>query len=144
MCGPDVPDGELLEAVVGFYADTLGTTPEAQAWLAEQTVSAETAAAFGLGFSDRSLGLHVPERNRRAGRILRSRLTDLGVLRGSGHEHLRGCVTAPVRDAAGVVRQVVGYRTGRARELLSDTLDEDGNDELDEDDPSARCSASYL
>jgi len=116
LCGPDVPDGELLEAVVGFYAGTLGATPDAQAWLAEQAIDAETASVFGLGFSDRSLGLHVPERNRRAGKILRSRLTDFGVLRGSGHEHFRGCVTVPVRDTAGVVRQVVGYRTARARE----------------------------
>lgn len=38
------------------------------------------------------------------------------MLRESGHEHLRGCITVPVRDAGGTVTQIVGYRVGRARE----------------------------
>lgn len=116
LCGPDVSDGELLGAVVGFYAGTLAGSREALGWLGDRGVSVEAAGVFGVGFSDRSLGTRIPERNRRAGKVLRGRLQELGVLRVSGHEHLRGCVTVPVCDEAGVVRQVVGYRIGRARE----------------------------
>ncbi|MGH3369660.1 MAG: hypothetical protein ACRDPR_06640 [Nocardioidaceae bacterium] len=116
LCGPEVPDGELLGAVAGFNADTLARSPAAREWLAARGVDAGLAAMVGVGFSDRSLGLSLPLKNRRAGAVLRSRLQGFGVLRASGHEHLRGCVTVPVRDGDGAVVQIVGYRVGRARD----------------------------
>lgn len=116
LCDPDVSDVELLGAVAAFYADTLGRTPAALGWLEARGVDAALAATFGVGFADRCLGLVLPLKNRRAGAVLRGRLQSLGVLRSSGHEHLRGCITVPVRDAGGTVTQIAGYRVGRARD----------------------------
>jgi len=116
LCGPDVTDGELLDAVAGFYAEALARSPAALDWLAERGIDAGLASRFGVGFADRSLGLSLPLKNRRAGAVLRGRLQGFGVLRGSGHEHLRGCVTIPARDVDGAVVQIVGYRVGRARD----------------------------
>ena len=110
-------DAELLGQVAAFYAQTLTSSPDALGWLASQGVRDPAALdAFGLGFADRTLGYRLPERNRKAGAELRGRLQALGILRASGHEHLRGCVTVPVRDETGHLTQLYGRRVGRARE----------------------------
>lgn len=49
-------------------------------------------------------------KNRRSGAQLRERLTALGVLRGTGHEHLRGSLVVPVLDTAGTVTQLYGRK----------------------------------
>ncbi len=109
-------DGDLLAAIVAHYVEALGHSDDARAWLADRGIEAEVAARWSVGFSDRTLGLVLPEGNRRAGALLRSRLQDPGVLRSTGHELLRGCVVIPVRDVCGVVVQLVGYRIARARD----------------------------
>ncbi len=53
---------------------------------------------FQIGFADRSLGLRLPEKNRMEGERLRSRLTQLGLWRESGHEHFNGCIVVPLHD----------------------------------------------
>lgn len=113
---PAMGDGDLLAAVVGHYVEGLGRSDDARAWLADRGIEAEIAGRWSVGFSDRTLGLALPEGNRRAGALLRSRLQDLGVLRSTGHELFRGCVVIPVHDANGVVVQLVGYRIARARD----------------------------
>jgi hypothetical protein len=113
---PAMGDGDLLAAVVAHYVEALGPSDDAQSWLAGRWITGETAARWSIGFSDRTLGLVVPEGNRRAGALLRSRLQDLGVLRSTGHELFRGCVVIPVHDVGGVVVQLVGYRIARARD----------------------------
>ena len=60
---------------------------------------------FQIGFADRSLGLRLPESNRKEGTALRSRLTQLGLWRESGHEHFNGCIVVPLRDEAGQQRE---------------------------------------
>jgi hypothetical protein len=70
----EAPDGDLLAAVVGHYVEALGRSDDARAWLAARGVTDETAARWSVGFSDRTLGLVLPEGNRRAGALLRSRL----------------------------------------------------------------------
>lgn len=112
----EASDGELLAAVVAHYVGALARNDDGQAWLAGHGVEEATAARFSVGFSDRTLGLVLPEGNRRTGALLRSRLQDLGVLRSSGHELFRGCVVIPVHDVDGVVVQLVGYRIARARD----------------------------
>jgi energy-coupling factor transporter ATP-binding protein EcfA2 len=112
----DMPDGDLLAAVVAHYAAALADHDDARAWLSTRGIEEATAARFGVGFSARTLGLVLPEGNRRAGALLRSRLQALGVLRSTGHELFRGCVVIPVHDERGVVMQLVGYRIGRARD----------------------------
>jgi len=109
-------DGDLLAAVAAHYAQALTGHGDAWSWLGARAIDPDTAAVFGVGFSDRSLGLVLPEGNRRAGALLRSRLQGLGVLRPTGHELLRGCVVVPARDPGGVVVQLAGYRIARARD----------------------------
>ena len=109
----NVSDGELLERAVAHYRRAFGERPRAASWLAERCVDSDTASAFGLGFSDRTLGLALPSPDRSTGRQLRGRLQRLGVLRSTGHEQFRGCVVVPVRDRNGRVTQVCGLRVDR-------------------------------
>lgn len=104
-------DRELLGQVIGFYADTLRENTDALAFLERRRIAdPEAVAAFRLGFSDRTLGLRLPEANRKAGADLRGRLQRLGVLRPSGHELFRGSLTVPVFDASGDVAEVYGRK----------------------------------
>lgn len=112
--GPGLDDGELLERVLAHYRRSLADTPSAQAWLADRGVRhGEVVERFGLGLSDRTLGLSLPIGARVAGRVLRGRLQSLGVLRSSGHEQLRGCLVVSVRDGDGRVVQLYGQRLQR-------------------------------
>src|SRR5690606_15123242 len=65
---------------------------------------------FRLGFANRTLGLRLPEKNRKAGAEIRTRLQRLGVLRESGHEHFNGSLVVPVFDAGGNVVEVYGRK----------------------------------
>ena len=67
-------------------------------------------ARFHLGVSDRTLGLGLPEKSRQAGARVRQTLQAVGLLRSTGHEHLRGCITMPITDAAGAVVGCYGRR----------------------------------
>ena len=60
--------------------------------------------------ADRTLGYRVPHSRTAAGARIRGRLRDLGLVKASGHEHFRGCVTFPVLDAGGDVGEVYGRR----------------------------------
>ncbi len=117
-------DRELLVQVIGFYADTLRENADALAFLDRRRIAdAEAVTAFRLGFADRTLGLRLPEANRKAGADLRGRLQRLGVLRPSGHELFRGSLVVPVFDASGDVAEVYGrkindnLREGTAKHL---------------------------
>ncbi|MET4898980.1 toprim domain-containing protein [Sphingomonadaceae bacterium jetA1] len=66
--------------------------------------------AFGLGFADRTLGYRLPAANRKAGADVRGQLQRLGVLRETGHEHLRGSLLVPIRAAAGGVVNLHGRK----------------------------------
>lgn len=107
-------DAELLGAVMAHYRAALAQAPSVLGWLAERGVDhGEVVDSFGLGFSDRTLGLSLPIGARVAGRELRGRLQALGVLRSTGHEQFRGCVVVPVRDGGGRVVQCYGRRVNR-------------------------------
>lgn len=104
-------DGKLLGEVVDYYTRALRTNPEAMAYLAKRGLThPDLIDAFGLGFVDRTLGYRLPAANRKAGADVRGQLQRLGVLRDSGHEHLRGSLVVPIRDAAGVVVNLYGRK----------------------------------
>ncbi len=104
-------EGELLERVAGFYAQTLRESPEAQGYLQRRGLAdGEMLERFGLGFANRTLGYRLPAKNRQAGAELRGKLQALGVLRASGHEHLSGSLVVPVCDRAGRVVQLYGRK----------------------------------
>ena len=95
----EADDPMLLRQVVGYYHERLKQSPLARTHLASRGLDREEVIDhFQLGFADRSLGLRLPEKNRREGQQLRSRLTQLGLWRESGHEHFNGCLVVPLRN----------------------------------------------
>ncbi|MGD1035500.1 MAG: toprim domain-containing protein, partial [Candidatus Dormibacteria bacterium] len=72
--------------------------------------SSELIERFQLGFANRTLGLRLPEKTRRAGEEIRTRLQRLGILRESGHEHFNGSLVIPVVDTEGRVTEVYGRK----------------------------------
>jgi DNA primase len=75
----DLADAELLDAVVGFYHQSLLESPEARGYLAERRIAdGEAVDRFRLGYANRTLGYRLPAVNRAPGKALRGRLKDLG------------------------------------------------------------------
>jgi DNA primase catalytic core len=106
-------DAKLLEQVANYYASRLSAAEGAAAadYLAGRGLDGpELWRRFGIGLSDRTLGLRIPERNRRQGAEIRERLEALGVYRKTGREHLNGCLVVPVRDLSGRIVQLYGRR----------------------------------
>lgn len=104
-------DAELLGEVAGYYTRTLKGTPEALDYLAKRGLAhAELIDTFGLGFADRTLAYRLPGANRKAGADVRGQLQRLGVLRESGHEHLRGSLVVPIRDGTGRIVNLYGRK----------------------------------
>jgi DNA primase catalytic core len=108
----DAGDQQTLRDVVGFYHETLKNSPEALRYLEHRgLVDPEMILHFQLGFANRTLGLTLPDRNRKAGADLRGRLQRLGILRAeSGHEHLNGSVVFPIFSLAGDVLGMYGRK----------------------------------
>ncbi|HEX5399051.1 MAG TPA: CHC2 zinc finger domain-containing protein [Verrucomicrobiae bacterium] len=104
-------DATLLRQVAGYYHERLKQSAAARAYLAGRGLdSDELIDRFQIGFADRTLGLRLPFKNRKEGDALRTRLTQLGLWRESGHEHFNGCIVVPLRDAAGNVVSFYGRR----------------------------------
>ena len=70
----------------------------------------ELVEHFKLGYANRTLGLRLPEKNRKAGAEIRSRLEKVGVYRESGHEHFNGSLVVPVLDNDGNVSEMYGRK----------------------------------
>jgi DNA primase catalytic core len=111
----DADDQALLEQTLAYYHQRLKETPEqegsALAYLKARGLDHPGVVdAFELGVADRSLGLRLPEKNRKDGAAIRERLQRIGILRDSGHEHFNGSLVIPIRDAAGNVAEVYGRK----------------------------------
>ncbi len=106
----DADDQALLNQVIDYYHETCKQSPEALAYLESRGLTGEAIDAFKLGFSNRTLGLRLPEKNRVAGADIRARLTKIGIYRESGHEHFNGSLIVPVFDDAGNVLEVYGRK----------------------------------
>jgi DNA primase catalytic core len=108
---PEADDVALLQQVVAYYHQRLKEVPAGRAYLASRGLdNDELIDHFQIGLADRSLGLRLPDNNRKEGERLRSRLTQLGFWRESGHEHFNGCVVFPFHDEAGKVVSLYGRR----------------------------------
>lgn len=106
-------DATLLAQVNGYYHERLKQSVPAQDYLASRGLNDPALIEkYQLGYADRSLGLRMPESNRKEGETLRVRLTQLGVWRESGHEHFNGCITVPLYDVAGKIVSFYGRRIG--------------------------------
>jgi len=112
------PDGDagVLDTVVDHYRNAL-VGSSAFGWLERRGIADGAAIGkFGVGFSDRTLGKVLPAKQSDPAEV-RPRLQRLGVLRESGHEQFRGCVTFPIVDAAGDVVEVYGRTIGKDARL---------------------------
>jgi DNA primase len=107
-----VDDARLMQQVVDFYAGRLVVPGNAgRAYLAERGLDdAELIRRFALGFADRSLGLRLPNKQRKEGAELRQRLERLGLFRSSGHEHFAGSVVVPIHGDDGSVSEMYGRK----------------------------------
>ena len=105
---PDADDQAALRQVLDYYHERLKENPAALAYLKRRGIGAEAVEAFRIGFVDRTLGLRLPQANRKEGALVRERLQRLGILRDTGHEHLRGRVVFPVIAENGEIGTVYG------------------------------------
>jgi DNA primase len=122
LFGPTADDQAVLEIVVSYYHETLKETPQAQQYLMQRGLqSPEMVTQFRLGYSNRTLNYHVPDKNRAAGAEQRGRLEKLGILRESGHEHFNGSVVIPVFNLEGEVVEMYGRKITRQSALREGT-----------------------
>ena len=104
-------ESELLASIADFYHQRLKESPDALDYLQRRCITdSETIDRFKIGFVDRTLGLRLPAKQIKAGAEIRTRLKDIGILRDTGHEHLRGCITFPLYNQQGQVAQIYGRR----------------------------------
>lgn len=107
----DADDQALLNQTIDYYHQRLQQSPDALSYLQSRgLVHAELVATFKLGLADRTLGLRLPEKSRKAGAEIRARLQKVGLLRESGHEHFNGSLVIPVFDEGGNVAEVYGRK----------------------------------
>ena len=107
----DATDQALLAETINYYHERLKQTPEALAYLAKRGLNdAEMIERFRVGFADRTLGLRLPEKTRRAGSDIRGRLQKIGLWRESGHEHFNGSIVIPIITPAGEITEVYGRK----------------------------------
>ncbi len=65
---------------------------------------------FKLGYANRTLGLRLPNKQRKDGAEIRERLERIGLYRASGHEHFNGSLVVPIFDDAGHVTEMYGRK----------------------------------
>ena len=116
LVGADL-DARLLESVIDHWHRCLLESPQRDAILADLGLDLSWATRLRIGLSDRTLGTRIPKRQWKAGATIRERLSELGILRDSGHEAFRGCVVVPVHSA-NKVRALFALRRERPREIL--------------------------
>jgi len=107
-------DRELLRQVIDYYHETLKQSPEALAYLEKRGLQSEAAIErFRLGYANRTLGYRLPSKLNAAGREMRGRLQQLGILRESGHEHFNGSLVIPIFDEHSHVAEIYGRKIVR-------------------------------
>ncbi len=120
---PDGTDADLMGQVIEYYHQRLLKTPAALAYLRGRgLLHDEALEKFRLGFADRTLGLRIPESNRKEGDAIRTRLQNLGLVRESGHEHFNGSVVLPIFTAAGEIGDDAKRVTGMYGRKIRDDL----------------------
>ena len=94
---------EDMQRIISFYHDALKHDIEGQKYLEQRGLNdPELIETFKLGLANRTLGYQLPAKNRAAGKEIRTRLQEIGILRQTGHEHFSGSLVVPVIDESGV------------------------------------------
>ncbi len=105
-------DRELMKQVINYYHETLKKSPEGLSYLEKRGLTnSEMIDRFKIGYSNRTLGLRLPESNRKEGAAIRERLQKIGIYRDTGHEHFAGSIVFPVFDDNGEVTGIYGRKT---------------------------------
>ena len=115
LLDPSADDQTLLAQIVAFYHQTLKETAKGLDYLRKRGITDEAIDHFRIGYSNRTLGLHLPKMDSKAGRDIRGRLRQLGLYRDTGHEHLVGRVVFPITaaDGSGQVVNIYGRKIDR-------------------------------
>jgi len=93
----DADKQTALQQVIAFYHKSLRESQEVQSYLKQRGLDdVEMINHFKLGYANRTLGLHLPQKNRQAGAKLRGLLQEIGIYRASGHEHFNGSLIIPI------------------------------------------------
>lgn len=97
------------------YHECLFTCPGPMSFVQSTLgISQQTIEKFQIGFCDRSLCLEFPPPKSRNGISFRGSLMRLALVRPSGHEAMRGCITLPIQDEDGPIG-MFGLRYDRVR-----------------------------
>jgi DNA primase len=107
----DANDQALLTETIGYYHERLKRSPEALEYLVRRGLNdPRMLDEHRLGFADRTLGLRLPEKTRKAGNDIRERLQKVGLWRASGHEHFNGSIVIPIITPSGEITEVYGRK----------------------------------
>jgi DNA primase catalytic core len=107
----DADDQAMLRQVIEYYHQTLKQEPEVQEYLQKRGLDdADLINHFKLGYANRTLGLRLPQKNRKAGNQIREQLQRIGLYRDTGREHFNGSLVIPVMDENGVIHEVYGRK----------------------------------
>lgn len=109
----DADEQQLFHQVIDYYNRTLKETVEGLEYLEWRGLkNSAMIDHFKIGYSNRTLGLRLPEKNRQAGATIRQKFMNMGIIRGNtGHEHFRGSVVFPIYDEYGQVTGMYGRKT---------------------------------
>ncbi|HEY1599919.1 MAG TPA: hypothetical protein VGG64_09975 [Pirellulales bacterium] len=112
---PQADDQKLLAQVLEYYHRRLKDSPEALDYLRGRGITnGEAIDQFRIGYADRTLGLKLPSKQLKAGKLIRAKLEALGLFRSSGHEHFSGSLVFPITaaDGSGRVLDIYGRKIG--------------------------------
>ncbi len=105
-------DKELMHQVVDYYHETLKKTPQGLSYLEKRGLNnSEMIEHFKIGYANRTLGLRLPESNRKEGAAIRENLKKIGIYRDTGREHFCGAIVFPVFDENGDIVEIYGRKT---------------------------------
>jgi hypothetical protein len=100
-----------IAATIEYYAGCLASSPKAIQWAQSVlNLSLSEAQSLQIGFSDRSLGSQLPNKQVQHGRSIREALETLGIYKTNGRELLRGYVTIPLFNDLGDITGIHALR----------------------------------
>jgi hypothetical protein len=100
-----------IAATIDYYAGCLAGSPKAIQWAQSVlNLSLSDAQSLQIGFSDRSLGSQLPNKQVQHGRSIREALETLGIYKTNGRESLRGYVTIPLFNDLGDITGIHALR----------------------------------
>lgn len=101
---------QVIEQLMNYYHEQLIDNKSTIKKLSEFGISINDIKTLKLGLCDRTLNKAVPHSLTNNGASIRGVLEVHGLIKPTGHEELRGCVTMPLYDENGLIAGVFGRR----------------------------------